>query len=67
MSIVVKGQVFLLSDFFSSVGHLVDGHICVVEEDDEVEEGRLIFKKTEGRGASNWIVLELPKVTVFEK
>lgn len=24
----IKGQVLPLSDFFSSVGHLVDGHIC---------------------------------------
>lgn len=62
----VKGKVLPLLDFFSSVGHLVDGHFCTREEDGEVEKG-LIYKKTEGRGETYWIMVELPEVTLMEK
>lgn len=31
MSIIVKGHVLPLSYYFSSVGNLIDGRICVVE------------------------------------
>lgn len=63
----VKGKMLPLSDFFSSLGHLIDGHIFSMGEDDKVEEEGLIYKKTEGRGATNWTMLELPEVTMLEK
>lgn len=47
--------------------HLVDKHICALEEVDEAEDAGLIFKKTEGRGVTNWTVLELPEVIMTEK
>lgn len=56
-----------LSYYLSSVRHFIDGHVYVLEEDDEVEGGGLIYPKTEGRGANNWIVLEVPEVTMLEK
>lgn len=66
-SMAIEGQVLPLSDCFSSIRHLVNGHICALEEDDEVEEEGLIYQRTEGRRATSWIVLELPEVTMLEK
>lgn len=45
----------------------MDGHICALEEDGEVEEEGLIYRKIEGRGATNWTMFELPEVTMLEK
>lgn len=67
MSIAEKGQVLPFSDFLSSVGHLVDGRICVVKEDDEAEKEGFSYQKAEGRGATNWTMVELPKVIMLEK
>lgn len=67
MSIAEKGQVLPLSDYFSSVKHLINGNVCTLEADDETEDARLTFKKTGGRGATNWTVLELPEVSMMEK
>lgn len=63
--IAEKGKVLPLSEYFPSVWHLVDDHICASEEDVE-EEGGLVFKKTEGRGATKWTVLEVPEVTMIK-
>lgn len=63
--IVVEGKVIPLSHFFSSFRHLVNDHICTLEEDGKVKEEGLIYKKTEGRGAINWTVFELPEVTML--
>lgn len=49
----VNGQVPPLSDFFSRTGHLVDGHICSLEEEDEVEEEVLIYNNIKGRGSNH--------------
>lgn len=46
MSIAIKGQVLPLSDFLSSIRYLVDGHICALEEYDEVKEEGLIYQNT---------------------
>lgn len=54
-----------LSEYFSSVGQLVDGHVCALEEDKEEDAG-LIFMKTKGRGATRWTVMEVPEVTMIK-
>lgn len=46
--IVVEGQMPPFSDFFSSVRHLRDDHVYVMEEDGIDEEEGLVYKKIEG-------------------
>ncbi|KAI5416319.1 hypothetical protein KIW84_041393 [Lathyrus oleraceus] len=55
----------MLSENFSSVGYLDDNRICVVEEDEEEDVG-LIFTKTDGKGATKWTEIEIPKVTLIK-
>lgn len=52
-----------LSENFSSVGYLDDNRICDVEEAKEEDVG-LIFTKTDGKGATKWTEIEIPKVTL---
>ncbi|KAI5389879.1 hypothetical protein KIW84_075258 [Lathyrus oleraceus] len=65
----LKGQVILLLDIFASAKHLIDGKICVVEEERVsivVKEG-LVYKRMEGQELGNWNAMEIPKVNMFEK
>lgn len=62
--IATKGSVLPLSEYFSSVGYLDKDCVCVVEED--VEDARLIFTKTDGRGATKWTETKIPEVTLIE-
>lgn len=59
--IAEEGKMLPLSYSFSSVEHLVDGHIFALEEDGIVEEEGLIYKKIEGSGSTNWTVFEIPE------
>lgn len=66
---VVEGCVLPLSDFFESARHLVDGHICALEEEGfgiTMEEG-LVYKKIEGHELTNWTATEISEVTLLEK
>lgn len=66
---VVEGRVLPLSDFFSSVRHLVDGQIRALGEEGVtivVEEG-LVYKKVEGLELANLTATEIPEVTLLEK
>lgn len=65
----MEGRVLLLSDFFESVGHLVDDQFCGLEEEGvsiTVEEG-LVYKKVEGQEQTNWTATHIPEVTLLEK
>jgi hypothetical protein len=53
-----------LSKNFSSAGYLDDNRICAKEE--EEENIGLIFTKTDGKGATKWTEIEIPKVTLIE-
>lgn len=65
--IAVKGKILPLSEFFSSDRHLVDGQICVMEEDIAVEKGGLVYRKAEDQELTNWTIFELLEVTMLEK
>lgn len=65
----MEGQVLPLSDIFASVKHLIDGHICEVEKEEDgvsVEEG-LVYKRMEGQELTNWTAMEIPEVVMLEK
>lgn len=64
-SIATRGLMLPLSENFSSAGYLDDNHICSVEED-EAEDAGLIFIKSEGKGATKWTEIEIPKVTLIK-
>ncbi|XP_050890983.1 uncharacterized protein LOC127096461 [Lathyrus oleraceus] len=63
--IATKGSMLLLSENFSSAGSLDDNRICAMEEEEEEDVG-LIFTKTDGKGATKWTEIEIPKVTLIE-
>lgn len=52
---------------FESARHLMDSHICALEEDGVTEERGLVYKKVEGQELTNWTAFELPEVTMVEK
>lgn len=60
--IATKGLVLPLSEYFSSVSHLVDEHVCLLEEEDV----RLIFSKIEGRVATKWTIMKVPEVRMIK-
>lgn len=66
---IVEGQVLPLPDIFTSVRHLMDGKISVVEEkeDDVVDEVGLVYQKLEGQELANWTSIEIPEVTMIKK
>ncbi|XP_050877043.1 uncharacterized protein LOC127080791 [Lathyrus oleraceus] len=63
--IATRGSVLSLSENFSSAGYLDDNRICSVEEDEE-EDVELIFINTDGKGATKWTEIEIPKVTLIK-
>lgn len=63
--IALKGSVLPLSEYFSSVSHLVDDHVCALEEDEE-KDFELIFLKTEERGATKWTMMKVPEVILIK-
>lgn len=69
VSNVVEGQVLQLPVIFTSVRHLADGQISVmeVEEDGVTEEEGLLYPKKEDQKLTNWTTIEIPEVTLFEK
>ena len=54
----------LSSEYFSSVGYLIDYHGCAVEED--VDDAGLVFTRTDERGATKWTEIEIPEVTMIK-
>lgn len=64
-SIATNGSVLPLSENFTGDGYLDDNRICDVEEDEEEDVG-LIFTKTDGKGVTKWIEIEIPKVTLIK-
>lgn len=63
-----KGHVLPLPDIFTSVGHLVDGQINVVEEEDIVADTLgPVYQKIEGQELPNWTSMEVPEVTMIKE
>lgn len=47
---IAKGQIFLLPDIFTSVWHLIDGQISVVEDKDGItDEVFFVYQKDESQ------------------
>lgn len=56
MKNVVEEHVLSLPDIFTSVEHLMDGQISVIEEeeDETIKIGELVYQKFEGQELANW-------------
>lgn len=69
MTNATEEQVLPLPDNFTSIGHLVDGKISVVEEEEDcvADEVGLVYQKLEGQERANWTLAEIPEVTMTEK
>ncbi|XP_050919089.1 uncharacterized protein LOC127136591 [Lathyrus oleraceus] len=63
--IATRGSVLPLSKNFSSASYLDDNSICAVEGDEEEDVG-LIFTEANGKGATKWTEIEIPKVTLIK-
>ena len=63
-----KGLIPAIPDTFTSVGHLEDDLIFVIQAESSLpEEACLVYQRAEGQTLNNWTAVDIPEVTFIEE
>lgn len=63
-----KGKIIPLPKNFTSDGHLYEGQISLVDdEDNNIDAMCLVYQKAQGEELTNWPFMDIPEVILIDK